>query len=166
MKRISLILICLFMLAAMVGCGGNDDVPPTSDSSAQQNVSVDLSAVLEQIKVTCSLTETRTVNADTLFDVYGIAAQTYKQAACCMVPTGVFPAEVLMFEAVDAAALADITAKLELRLQEVRNQSQSYDAENYALAQQCAVRTVGNYVILFVSADAAAMNSVFDTFVK
>ncbi len=164
MKKLILAVLSVVLVLGMTACGGENNV----DSSVNNNetVAVDLAVVLEQIKTDCALSESRSINADSLFDIYGISADLYKQAACCMVPTGVFPAEVLMFEAVDANALGNITDKLSLRLQEVKNQSQSYDAENYALAQQCAVKTAGNIVVLFISADAAAMNAILDSYLK
>ena len=164
MKKMISLALCLLLVFCFAACSGNNDADePENENNA---VAVDLTAVLEKIKADCALTDVRDINADFLFDTYGIAAEQYAQSACCMVPTGVFPAEVLMFEAVDAAAAADIAAKLELRLQEVKNQSQSYDAENYALAQQCAVRTDGYIVSLFISADFAAMNEILNGFVK
>ncbi|MBE6813438.1 MAG: DUF4358 domain-containing protein [Ruminococcaceae bacterium] len=164
MKKILTLALCLLMALCLTACGGNDDA--TQPDAGNDAVAVDLAACLEQIKTDCALTDARNINADSLFDIYGVAAEQYKQAACCMVPTGVFPAEVLMFEAVDADAAAAIAGKLELRLQEVKNQSQSYDAENYALAQQCAVNTNGNIVTLFISADFNAMNDILDTYIK
>ena len=163
MKKILTFALCLLTALCLTACGGNEDATQPDAGNA---ASVDLAACLEQIKTDCALTDARNINTDMLFDTYGIAAEQYKQAACCMVPTGVFPAEVLMFEAVDAAAASAIAAKLELRLQEVKNQSQSYDAENYALAQQCAVNTNGNIVTLFISADFANMNSILASYIK
>ncbi len=166
MKKILTLALCLLMALCLTACGGNEEATqPDADNNAV-TATVDLAACLAQIKTDCALTDARNINTDMLFDTYGIAAEKYVQAACCMVPTGVFPAEVLMFEAVDAAAAADIAAKLELRLQEVKNQSQSYDAENYALAQQCSVNTNGNIVTLFISADFAAMNTILDSYIK
>ncbi len=163
MKKIFTLALCLLTALCLTACGGNDDATQPDAGNA---ASVDLAACLEQIKTDCALTDARNINNDMLFDTYGIAAEQYKQAACCMAPTDVFPAEVLMFEAVDAAAASAIAEKLELRLQEVKNQSQSYDAENYALAQQCAVNTNGNIVTLFISADFASMNSILASYIK
>ncbi len=163
MKKFFTLALCLLTALCLTACGGNEEATQPDAGNA---ASVDLAACLEQIKTDCALTDARNINTDMLFDTYGIAAEQYKQAACCMVPTGVFPAEVLMFEAVDAAAASAIAAKLELRLQEVKNQSQSYDAENYALAQQCAVNTNGNIVTLFISADFANMNSILASYIK
>ena len=165
MKKIIALALCLLFALSFAACGGNNDV--TEPSGDTQTAAVDLAVVLDAIKTGTALEGTQAVSADSLYDVYGIESTQYKQAACCIVPTGVFPAEVLMFEAVDADALAAISAKLELRLQEVKNQSQSYDAENYALAQKCAVKTEGNFIALFISADSEQMNTIlFETYVK
>lgn len=166
MKKILTLALCLLMALCLTACGGNEDAtqPDANNDVIAENV--DLAACLDQIKTDCALTDARNINTDMLFDTYGIATEQYKQAACCMVPTGVFPAEVLMFEAVDTQAASAIAAKLEMRLQEVKNQSQSYDAENYALAQQCAVSTDGLVVSLFISADFATMNTILDSYVK
>lgn len=166
MKKILTLALCLLMALCLTACGGNEDATQPDANNDAVAGTIDLAACLEQIKTDCALTDARNINADSLFDIYGVAAEQYKQAACCMVPTGVFPAEVLMFEAADADAAAAIAAKLELRLQEVKNQSQSYDAANYALAQQCAVRTDGLVVSLFISADYAKMNTVLDAYIK
>ena len=166
MKKILALALCLLMALCLTACGGNDDATEPDAGNNAAAAGIDLAACLEQIKTDCALTDARAINADMLFDTYGIAAEQYTEAACCMVPTGVFPAEALMFEAVDADAAAAIAAKLELRLQEVKNQSQSYDAENYALAQQCAVYTNGNIVALFISADAATMNTILASYIK
>ena len=58
-------------------------------------------------------------------------------------------------------------AKLDFnRLAEIKNQSASYDAENYALAQKCKVTKVSTYVTLFVSAKHEDMQKIFDSAAK
>ena len=69
-----------------------------------------------------------------------------------------------MVEAVDSAAAQRIQEKMENRLKEVKNQSQSYDAENYALAQKCTVETTGNYIALFLSAKYEDMQTIYHSY--
>jgi hypothetical protein len=79
-----------------------------------------------------------------------------------IVMTGVFPAEIIMVEAVDEAAAKDIEAKLQSRLDGLKQQSQSYDAESYAIASACEVEVEGNYVALFFSEHNEGMVSMFN----
>lgn len=79
---------------------------------------------------------------------------------------GVFPDEIVMIKATDADAAKRIEEKLNKRLEEVKVQSESYDAENYALAQECKVIKEGNYVALFLSAKHADMEKIFQDAAK
>ena len=63
-------------------------------------------------------------------------------------------------------AASRVAEKLESRLAEIKNQSASYDAENYALAQKCKVTKDSNYVTLFVSAKHEDMQKIFDSAAK
>jgi hypothetical protein len=97
-----------------------------------------------------------------LLDQYGITEDTIASQSSIIVLTGVFPAEIIMVEATDEAAAKDIEAKLQARLDNLKQQSQSYDADSYAIASACEVETEGNYVALFFSEHNEAMVEMFN----
>ena len=74
---------------------------------------------------------------------------------------GAFPEEVVMVKAKDGEALKRIEEKMNNRIAEVKVQSQSYDAENYAIAQKSEVQKNGNYIAMFLSPDYDSLVDIF-----
>lgn len=153
MKKFLTVFLCALMALSLAACGQN----------AKQ---IDLAQVRDKIVADCAITDPIMLTNDHLLNLYGIDAADVKQSACCITMTGIFPDEVLMLEAVDSAAAARIAEKLNNRLTEVKNQSASYDPENYAIAQQCAVTTNGNYLALFISAKHPQMTEIYNGYLK
>ena len=93
--------------------------------------------------------------------LYGIAEEDIDSVACYTTMDGAFPEEVVMVKAKDGEALKRIEEKMNNRIAEVKVQSQSYDAENYAIAQKSEVQKNGNYIAMFLSPDYDSLVEIF-----
>lgn len=153
MKQVLSILLVLMLVLSMVACGSG-------------SVQVDIAAVKSTIIEDLEIADPLDLPAERLQDLYGIAPETVKTAACFITMGGAFPDEIVMVEAVDAAAAKEITEKLEARLADVKNQAQNYDADSFALLEKCKVASTGVYVTLFISALSSEMQSIFEAATK
>ena len=128
--------------------------------------SVDLTAVKNAIVSGAGVLDPLDVPTARLESLYGIDASLVKQAASFVTIEGAFPDEIVMIEAVSEEAAEMIQLLLGIRLSEVKEQSKSYDPENYALAQQCTVGKKGTFVSMFLAPQHAKMEAIFDSYVK
>ncbi len=154
MKKIIALVLAVLTIFALTACGGD---------SAKE---IDIAAVKETIVTDLAIEGSMDIDSSRLLDLYGIAAEDIEEAACYITMDGVFPEEIIMVKAVDADAAKRVEEKLNARIEEVKVQSQSYDAENYALAQECKVIKEGNYVAMFLSAKHAEMETIFTNAAK
>lgn len=144
------VAICLALLVTLcAGCSG----------ATEPDVSLD--AILSEIENAVEMDSASRMSDSDLLDLYGIQAADIAEQASLVSMNGIFPDEIIMVKATDEEALTRIREKLENRLQEVLNQSRSYDAENYAIAQKCAVDVRGLYAALFVSANHEKMTELY-----
>ena len=153
MKKITALVLALALIFAFAGCGANGGAAKD----------IDIAAVKTQILSDLSIEGAMDIGTDRLLDLYGIEAADVSESACYVTMDGVFPEEVIMVKAADDAAASRIKEKLENRLAEVKTQSANYDAENFALANECKVLTNGNYVAMFLSAKHADMEKIFES---
>lgn len=128
--------------------------------------SVDLNAVKNAIVAGAGVLDPLDVPTARLESLYGIDTSLIKQAASFVTIEGAFPDEIVMIEAVSEEAAEMIQVLLGIRLSEVKEQSKSYDPENYALAQQCTVGKKGAYVSMFLAPQHTKMKAIFDSYVK
>ncbi len=152
MKRIVILALALVLALSLAACGA----PKTMDIAAVKT------QIMEQVKPVDPLD----LPGERLGELYGIAAEDVKASACFITMSGAFPDEVVIVEATDAAAADRIEGKLQQRLEDVTNQAQNYDAESFALLQKCKVQRIGNYLALFISAENAAMQEIFNQAAK
>ncbi len=153
MKRFFGAVLALVMIFALCAC--------TGDSNA--NTAVDIVFVKEQIISELKMDGTMDIDSSRLLDLYGIEEAWIADSQCFVTMDGVFPDEVIMVRATDKTAVSQIEEKLTARLNEVKVQSQSYDPENYAIAQECKVITDDTVVALFLSPDHQVMEKIFET---
>lgn len=153
MKKMTALLLCVLLVLGLAACGGESETK-----------TVDLIAVRDKLYADIPVSDPVELSTDRLTSLYGITADSVKANASFFVMSDIFPATIIMIEAVDAAAADDIAAKLQTALDSLKQQSQSYDAESYAIAQACSVMRDGNYVAMFFSEDGAAMETVYKSF--
>ena len=181
MKRVFALLMALMALTMMLtltACGGGDEPEETPDTQtetvepgAEEGTEVtepaagaDLAGLMSQMIADAGIADSIEVPAENLSNVYGIdAAQVVSAAAFNAMTGGAFPEEVVMIQAVDEAAAADMAAKLEGRLTAIADQAASYDPASLELAENCDVVTSGVYVGLFFSNHYDAMVSAFQS---
>ena len=157
--------LSLVMVLSLAACGGDKpaqeqggDTPSTTTETKK----VDLAAVRTQIIDECQIAGSGNVETDGLSRQYGISADQVASSASFSAPSnGAFPQEIVMVEAKDEAAAADIKAKLDSRLKNIADQAASYDPDSLALAEKCQVVSDGVYVGMFFSAQYDTMVSIF-----
>ncbi len=137
-----------------------------SSKEEPKTASVDLNAVKNAIVSGAGVSDPLDVPTARLESLYGIDTSLVKQAASFVTIEGAFPDEIVMIEAVSEEAAEMIQLLLGTRLSEVKEQSKSYDPENYALAQQCTVEKKGTFVSMFLAPQHAKMEAIFDSYVK
>ena len=183
MKRVfalMMALMALTMMLTLTACGGDEPeepadttqtetVEPSTEGEQPTDVEevgegADLAGLMSQMIADAGIADYIEVPAENLTNVYGIdAAQVVSAAAFNAMTGGAFPEEVVMVQAVDEAAAADIAAKLEGRLTSIADQAASYDPASLELAENCDVITSGVYVGLFFSNHYDAMSSAFQS---
>lgn len=141
-------VLLVLLLSLLAGCGAKG--PNTS-----------LEAILKEIETKLTLTDAVLLDEVDLLDLYGIRSEDLEEFACSTTMNGIFPDEILMFRAKDDASLGRVREKLDARLQEVLNQSKSYDPESYKIAQKCHVDVRGLYIAFFVSAQHEKMTEIY-----
>ncbi len=151
MKRIVSAILVIMLLFAFGAC------------SESANTAVDIAAVKAEILSELKIDGAMDIASTRLLDLYGIEEEWIADSQCFVTMDGVFPDEVIMVRASDKSTVSNIEEKLEARLNEVKVQSQSYDPENYAIAQECEVITHGTVVALFLSPDHQVMEKIFET---
>lgn len=164
------------MLLSLCACSGDGDTTNnTSDnvsesefqqseltsSSETSEKQVDLGGIKKTIISELKIEEPMDIDTSKLTDLYGIEAADVAESACFITSNGTFPEEVIMIKAKDDAAQKRIVQLLETRIDDVKIQSESYDPDNYAIAQKCKVITQGEYVAMFISASHEKMESIF-----
>lgn len=180
MKRVfalMMALMALTMMLTLTACGGEEAEEPAETTqtetvepgtetteTTEPVAGADLAAVMAQMISDAGITDYIDVPAENLSNVYGIdGAQVVNAAAFNAMTGGAFPEEVVMVQAVDEAAAADIAAKLSSRLTSIADQAASYDPASLELAENCDVVTSGVYVGLFFSNHYDAMVSAFQS---
>lgn len=140
-KWITVIALLVFVL--LTGCSEKQQAPALNP--------VVLSEVRDTVLQEMNIQEPFLLETEALMNLYGIDAQWVASSAGFVTMNGTFPDEVIFVEAADEASAEQIRTKLQGRLDEVLVQSQTYDAENYALAQACTVMVDETYVCLILS---------------
>lgn len=159
-KRFSALLLAFVMIFALAACSDNTG-DGNSDGNSDTAV-VDIETVKETIISELSITDARSLDSSRLLDLYGIKEEDVTASACFVTMNAIFPDEVIMVNAVNKDKAQEIAEMLQTHLDAVKVQSQSYDAENYAIAQKCEVMTEGLTVALFLSPDQEAMVEIFN----
>ncbi len=151
MKKTFILILAFLALFSFSSCGGGE-------SSGD----VDLAELKNQMVADLSIENANDIPTESLMNLYGITADEVAAQASFTTMSGSFPDEVVMIKAKDENAGNSVAEKLETRVEEVKVQSENYDAENYALAQKCRVLQSGVYVAMFLSPNYDKMAEIWN----
>ena len=163
MKKIIAILLTLTLVFTLSACGEttSSEVEATTLSTDNVVTDIDIHVALEQITLLVKDDEPMDIDADALTSLYGIDAAWVKDFACIATMSGVFPSDILMFEAADEAGKDSIRQVLDAKLDDFLTQAQNYDEDSYALAKSCQVLENGDYIALFLAPQHEEMENIF-----
>ncbi len=153
MKKIICAVLAVICMLSLFACGAGENTPAKD---------IDIQAVKEQIITDLKVEGAMDIQPARLLALYGVEEADIADSACYVTMDGVFPDEIVIIKATDADAAKRVEEKLQTRLDEIKVQSQSYDPENYAIAQECKVLKSGNTVALFMSPNHEDMEAIFN----
>ena len=172
MKKFLVCLLIVSLIIVTAGCSnngsihtdntGNTDSTDNTQVAAQMDIAALKASIIQQFNVEDSMD----LPKDRLLDMYGFALEDIKTSACYITMGGAFIEEIILVETIDAAAAERIVQKLETKLSDAKSQAQNYDAETYAMLQDCKVQKTDTYVALFISGNAPTMQQMFDDALK
>ena len=138
MKRILTILTAaLLILAICTACGSKK--------------STDLKALLDEINTAYGFSDMKTVeDTDSLNRYYQVEADSVKQFAAELPASSKDFNEIILIEAVDENAAAQIKTQLDNRLRSQLSNAKSYNAEQVSMIESCETKQNGNYVYLVI----------------
>ena len=171
MKKFLVYLCAVLLVVSTAGCGNANETTPENPSTSETTqgkpaVQVDLAALKTNIVQQLKIEDSMDLTQESMIDMYGFAQADVKTFACCVAMGGAFVEEIILIECVDDTAVERIEQKLQVKLSDAMDMAQNYDAESYAIYQNCKVQKSGTYVALFVSANAEQMQKMFEDAVK
>ena len=170
-------MLALVMMLTLGACGGAKEKPAEGGEEATQSETtetesteasesggsaVDLAALSSQLKSENNISDSVDLTSDAIVKGYGVSADQIKSAAGFSASSGAaFPEEIVMVEAVDETAAADVKTKMDEHLKSIADQAASYDPDSLELAENCTVVQDGVYVGMFFTQNYDAMVSSF-----
>lgn len=161
MKKFLSLILVLTLILGLTACTEKTPEEKPSDKTPGE-ITIDINAVKNTIVEKTELADPLELGAEQLCELYDIDVNDIAEAVCVTTLDGTFPDEVIIIEAASNEAKSRITEKLSAHLDDVKVQSQNYDAENYALAQECKIIEKGNFIALFISAKHAQMEKILE----
>jgi len=155
MKKILSAILLVAMLLTLTACGG--------EQKPAQTKTVSLPDVLAKFTFDGDMLA---LDATNLLDLYGIAEADMKQYAATVNSSGIDCDEVILIEAVDAAAAARVKEMLDARYQAKLAETENYLPDEYAIIKECSVTADGNFVAMIVAPGAADMVKVYSEAIK
>ena len=149
MKKVISLILALALLMSMSACGGK-----------KETASVDVKALYESYSQ--YLPEMFYPDEATLLNFLGIRAEDCVQYKVAICAEGLRADEVWLIEAKDAAALENLTALANARIQSKLDETETYAPDQYLIVQKAEVLTNGLYLALFISPDVDALKAGFE----
>lgn len=152
MKKLLVILSCLAMLLSFAACQKEETAPKTD---------LDMEQVYSKLCKAASLPPMLELDKDLMLDYCGIKADSVKQAKVLICEDSLRTDEIWLIEANDEDTAKQIKELADKRLKAKAAESETYSPAQYEVVQKAELIQTGNYVVLFVSPDSAALAAAF-----
>ena len=164
MKRILSFVFALMMVLSLAACGNNGDNGSEGSTGSTAGVKeLVMTDVYTAITSGVNMPEMMSVDSDMLLDLYGIKAEYCKQSVVYICVNSLRADEIWLLEATDAASMEALKGLVQSRLDQKDAESITYDPQQNAIVKAAQVIEVGNYRVMIVSPDAAAIAQAFRT---
>jgi len=150
MKKFLVIAVALILVVCtFAACSGKTDV--------------DLSSLLTDINSAHGITDLKILESTSdLNRYYSIAEEDVKQFAAELTTKASQYNEVIIVEAVDAAAADRVATQLNNHLDTQLNTAKSYDKDAVAMIEACSVKQSNNIVYLVISEQSAEITKTIE----
>lgn len=155
-------LLSLLLTLCLCLCAGCSQQPETTAPSAQsqpQQQSLDLQALY--LQMSAKLPDMLTVDGTMMLDLYGIRESDCLQAVVAVCSTNLQTDEVWLLEARDPEALARLQTLARARLDVKESETENYLPDQYVIVKDARLIAHDNYLVMLVSAQADALESLF-----
>ena len=177
MKKLLFVAMILALALVLTACSGKKETSapaaePTAVTAAEEPTAapadepaaeVDLSAIMTGFGLDENMMK---LDASLMLDNYGIEAADMKQFAAAVNTSGTKADEIVLVEAVDAAAAARIKEALDNRYQNKLNETENYLPDEYAVIKTCSVQQSGNFVSMIVAPNAQELTAAYSAAVR
>lgn len=167
-KIISLLIAVLITASGILVLSSCDKEAKNPVELVEESVKekVDLTEILLKIDESVEMSgDMMTLTADDLIDYYGIESSDVVSCAVSQDMCGYLD-EIIMIEAVDETAAANIETALNDYLEYKKEEMRTYLPEQYEVLNNCSVNVNGLFVSLFISSSADEINEIYEGYVK
>ena len=157
MKKIIIAIVMIIAMLSLVACGG--DTSNTTD--APENVStVDMPEVYDSFA--SYLPDMVILEEKAMMNQYGVDATKCTQVIVANCNDGLKSDEIWLIEAVDATAAAEIADLAQSRIDREKEETQSYNPEQFAIVEKAEIIEDGNNVVLIISPDVDTLVDLYN----
>ena len=151
MKRLFMMIMAALMVFSLAACGGGE---------AAEVKQMDMQQMYASIQEAVQMPEMLNLDETLMLDYCGIRSEQVKQAVVVICADSLRTDELWLLEAVDEDTAKELVELANTRLRKKGEESITYSPEQYAVVEKAELLQLGNYVILLVSPDSAAMVQV------
>ena len=151
MRRFFLMILAALTVFSMTACGGG---------KTAEGKQMDMQQLYTSLQEAVQMPEMLTLDERMMLDYCGIRSEQVKQAVVVICADSLRTDELWLLEAVDEAAAKALAELADSRLRNKEAESVTYSPEQYAVVKKAELLQIGNYVILLVSPNSAAMAQV------
>ncbi len=156
MKKITCaILAIISILCCFTACGG-DNTPKE----------VDVNAVYNEVAAAVTIPDFIELTENDIVDYVAVDTADLKQMKVQISAEAISADQIVICEAVDAAAASRVASAFTAYLDSVKGQFKNYLPSEYAKMEDTEVQTSGNYVYYAVSSEADTIYDIFDKYFK
>lgn len=179
-KVTAAVLSAVFAVAVLAGCGsgktentGNSGTPAAADVSveapmteaagkeaAEEKKDVSPQALYDEIKESFELPDMYLADDDFLMNYYGIDAALLDSYVFASAEDSTRVDSVIIMKVKDTSSISEIEKGLNGLISQMEVEMDNYQPEAYKLVSASKVNSTGDYVILVISSDEEAINSL------
>lgn len=160
MKKIIIAIVMIIAMLSLVACGGQtsetSDTPETPANASTVNMQEVYDSYASYLPDMVILEEKAMMNQ------YGVDATKCTQVIVANCSDGLKSDEIWLIEAADATTAAEIAELAQNRIDREKEETQSYNPEQYAIVEKAEIIEDGNNVVLIISPDVDTLVDLYN----